>query len=127
MKKLLLTGVFALVPFVAFANTAPVALSALSAAGVTSTQETGAMVVVGPGKGMAVDGAVSGNYTTINTTGSASAGPGKATTKVTATQLNVGGTIAGGISAGDAKGIAGGHESSTDLGGSTADPSILLD
>src|ERR1700719_2156215 len=104
MRKFLLAGVIALAPFIAFSEQTPAAqisgnlaaTGSLSTAGVGSTQGTmaGAMV---RGDGAVIVGTVSGNYTSVDTRGSAKAGQGYAKTSTTATQTNVGGTISGGV------------------------------
>lgn len=127
MRKLLLAAtVLAMAGAPAFAGHLPQQLTAVgSAAGVMSTQGTNANAAVG-GNGAVVAGAVSGNYTTITTSGVAKAGPAGTTTNATATQLNVGGTLAGGYSTvtkgkgNTATGSASGSQSSGDIGGSIA-------
>ena len=125
MRKLLLAGVFALVPFVAFAHgpqrtTGDAALAASgSLAGVSSTQGTKAASSVA-GNGAVINGAVSGNYTDVSTKGAANLGKNTAKTNVTATQLNVGGTITGGYANGNASGTQSGWQNSQALGGSAA-------
>jgi hypothetical protein len=138
LRKMLLASAFALVPFVAFAGN-PSGLTAAgdinvaktsstSNAGVFSSQGTMAGARV-DGNGAVVVGAVSGNYTTIQTNGSAKAGPQGSSTNASATQFNVGGTIAGGYSTegkgrgNEATGSASGGQSSGTTGGSTASAS----
>lgn len=135
MKKFLLAGVIALAPFVAFAaqdhqNGGAIAgnlalTGSLSAAGVESTQGTmaGAMV---KGDGAVVVGTVSGNYTSIDTTGKARAGLGYANTETKTTQTNIGGTVSGGFAnegrgfGNVATGTTGGAQQSAAAGGSIA-------
>jgi hypothetical protein len=135
MRKYLLASVIALAPFAAFAaqpqiiagdvNLAQTAAG--STAGVSSQQGTMAGAKVG-GNGAVVVGAVSGNYTQVNTAAGATAGPKGSFTNTTAQQVNVGGTIAGGLAdngkhSNGATGIAGGGQSSQATGGSTASAS----
>jgi hypothetical protein len=128
MRKLLLAAtMMALAAAPAFAGGAPrqPVMAVGSAAGVMSTQTNNANAKVG-GSGAVIVGSVSGNYTTITTTGHAAAGQYGATTKATATQTNVGGTLAGGYShvnrgrGNIATGSASGSQSSGDIGGSFA-------
>jgi hypothetical protein len=78
------------------------------------------------GDGVVINGAVAGNYTAVDTTGSAKAGQGYAKTETKATQLNVGGVITGGFAnegngrGNTATGMAGGMQSSQATGGSVA-------
>ncbi len=129
MRKFLLAAtVLALAATPAFAGGPPKQVTALAAgsmAGVISTQGTNANATVA-GNGAVVVGAVSGNYTTITTTGHAGTSPTGTTTTATATQTNLGGTVAGGYSqmtkgrGNEAAGSAGGSQSSGDIGGSFA-------
>jgi hypothetical protein len=125
MRTILLAGVVALVPFAAFAHgpqqsQANLALTAAgSLAGVHSTQGTSAASNVA-GNGFVVNGAVSGNYTDVTTKGAANMGKNAAKTNATATQVNVGGTIAGGYATGNATGNEAGWQNSQALGGSAA-------
>jgi len=128
MRKILLTAtILALAAAPVFAGGPPkqATLSAGSMAGVMSTQGTNANAKVG-GNGAVIVGAVSGNYTTITTTGHAGTGQTGATTTAGATQTNIGGTLAGGYSQVNkgqgnvATGKAGGSQSSGDMGGSFA-------
>jgi hypothetical protein len=129
MRKFLLAAtVLALTAAPAFAGGPPKQVTALAAgsmAGVMSAQTTNANATVG-GNGAVITGAVSGNYTTITTTGHAATTPTGATAKTTATQTNLGGTLAGGYSqvgkghGSVATGAAGGGQSSGDIGGSFA-------
>jgi hypothetical protein len=131
MKKMLFAGVFSLVPFVAFAGNGWVAAGDLnsattqagSTAGVSSVQGTGAMAKAG-GNGGVMVGAVSGNYTSVDTGSSAQTGPGGSSTHTAATQTNVGGTISGGLAANKhgngASGVAGGAQTSSNWGTSSA-------
>jgi len=127
MRKLLFAGVFALVPFAAFAGDIPAGFAitaAHSGAGVESTQGTVAGSMV-RGDGLVTNGAAAGNYTTVQTTGAAKAGHDGAKTKVTATQLNLGGALTAGFAdigrGGLATGMAGANQQSSATGGSTAD------
>jgi hypothetical protein len=96
-----------------------------STAGVMSTQGTNANAIVA-GNGAVIVGGVSGNYTTVTTTGHAATGNNGTNTKASATQTNIGGTLAGGYSqiakgrSNEATGTAGGSQSSGDIGGSFA-------
>jgi hypothetical protein len=129
MRKLLLSAtVLALAAFPAFAHqpARPQASTmAGSAAAVGSLQGTNANAGVA-GNGAVIVGAVSGNYTAVGTRGTAMVTPGKTMTTTNATQLNIGGTIAGGYSqvgkgrGNQAGGSAGGMQASGDLGGSFA-------
>ena len=58
-------------------------------------------------KGSTIGGAVSGNYTTINTTANAQISHGNPSTSTSGTQLNVGATISGGTANGKSSRIAG--------------------
>jgi hypothetical protein len=128
MRKFLIAATI-LVPFAAFAGqdhgmiAGNLALTASgSLAGVQSQQGTMAGSMVG-GNGAVINGAVAGNYTSIDTTGAAKAGLGYAKTETKATQLNVGGVITGGAGKaflGTAGGAAGGAQSSQAVGGSAA-------
>lgn len=97
--------------------------SAGSNAGVTSTQGTGANASV-KGNGAVVVGTVSGNYTNVNTGAAAQAGPGGSTTSTSAQQVNVGGTVSGGMGSGGfingASGSTGGGQNSQASGNSSA-------
>lgn len=73
--------------------------------------------------GSTIGGAVSGNYTTINTAANASLNKGNPSTSTSGTQLNVGGTISGGTANGQSKTVSGGSQSSTNYGFSTASAS----
>ena len=119
MKKLLLASMLALAPFAVFAeqpkafvaagdiNSA--ATQAGSSVDVGSTQDTNAQT----GRGFAgAAGAVSGNYTTIQTGAAAKAGPAGSQVRTTGTQLNVGGTSIGKLGAASASG----GQNSTDSG-----------
>jgi hypothetical protein len=102
---------------------------------VSSVQGTGAQANVA-GNGAVLVGAVSGNYTGVYTGSAAEAGPKGSYTNTTATQTNIGGTVAGGLAANkpqdqhrgndlhtqgnSASGSAGGFQTSADMGGSTA-------
>jgi hypothetical protein len=95
-----------------------------SSAGVASQQGTVAGTRVG-GNGAVLTGAVSGNYTQVNTAAGATAGPKGSFTNTTAQQVNIGGTVAGGIAdtgkhGSGATGIAGGAQTSQATGGSVA-------
>ena len=123
MRTMLLAGVIALVPFVAFARAPQQGSLGLAAAGslagVSSTQSTSAASKVA-GNGFVVNGAVSGNYTDVTTKGAVNVGKNAAKTNVTATQVNVGGTITGGYARGNAGGTESGAQNSQALGGSAA-------
>jgi hypothetical protein len=135
MRKILLASVIVLAPFAAFAAgpqgssvAGDVNISntqAGSTAGVSSEQGTHAGVGVAGNGGVAV-GAVSGNYSDVNTTAKGVAGPAGSSTKTTAQQTNIGGTVAGGVAANKgwhndgATGSAGGNESSSATGTASA-------
>ncbi|HUN38700.1 MAG TPA: hypothetical protein VMU81_00270 [Acetobacteraceae bacterium] len=97
--------------------------SASSNAGVSSMQGTGTGAMVAGNGGVAV-GAVSGNYTSVDTSALGAAGPKGSYTNTTATQTNVGGTVVGGVSGkgfmGIATGGAGGSQTSSASGGASA-------
>ncbi len=124
MRTLLLAGVIALVPFVAFAH---------------GPQHThGMLAFTGPGRlrvvqhpghqrrverrrqRFVVNGAVSGNYTDVTTKGTANLGKNTAKTNATATQVNVGGTSPAALPRGNASGTEAGWQNSQALGGSAA-------
>jgi hypothetical protein len=95
-----------------------------STAGVASQQGTMAASKVG-GNGAVLTGAVSGNYTQMNTAAGATAGPKGSFTNTTAQQVNIGGTVTGGIAdngkhGNGATGMAGGGQSSQATGGAAA-------
>jgi hypothetical protein len=131
MRKFLLAGVIALAPFAAFAAgpqgaqiAGNVALTTSgSVAGVQSQQGTLSSAVV-QGNGAVITGTVAGNYTSIDTSGSAKAGLGYAKTDAKTTQVNIGGTISGGVATqgrhGTADGTTSGNQSSQTVGGSAA-------
>jgi hypothetical protein len=125
MKKLLLASAFALVPIIAFAGGGGAisgnlsGAASMSASGIAANQGTAASVNT-KGNGLAVEGAVAGNYATITSTGAAKAGKAGVTTGASTTEAQVGGVIAGGVSFGKAGGGASGNQSTTVLGGSTA-------
>jgi hypothetical protein len=140
MKKILLASVIALAPFAAFAvdpnhgttttsgavvgDINDATTSSSSNAGVGSRQGTGAGVSVG-GNGGVSAGAVSGNSSQVKTTASGTASPGSSATKTTAAQSNIGGTVASGEASNrkwgpQSTGSAGGSQSSTTSGGSSA-------
>ena len=79
MKKLLLASAFALVPIIAFAGGGGAisgnlsGAASMSASGIAANQGTAASVNT-KGNGLAVEGAVAGNYATITSTGAAKAG-----------------------------------------------------
>jgi hypothetical protein len=132
MRKLLFASVFALAPFAAFAGDIPAGFAvtaAHSAGGVGSTQGTVAGSMV-RGDGLVINGAVAGNYTSVQTTGAAKAGPDGSKTKVTATQLNIGGAVTAGFAdtgrGGLATGMAGANQQSAATGGSTADARFVI-
>lgn len=145
MRKFLLAATM-LVPFAAFAGGADLSIAgdgnlakttANSTAGVQSTQGNHAQATTGGNGGIMV-GAVSGNYTSVATTALGRAGPAGSYTDTTATQTNVGGTMASGqainqtghstpitLTAGrgqanGASGSAGGGQNSQASGGSSA-------
>lgn len=70
--------------------------SAGSSAGVSSVQGTRARSNVA-GNGGVIVGAVSGSTTSVQTTALGTAGPRGSYTDTTATQTNIGGTVAGGL------------------------------
>ncbi len=95
-----------------------------STAGVASEQGTMAGAKVG-GNGAVIVGAVSGNYTQVQTSAGATAGPKGSFTNTTAQQVNIGGTVAGGLAdngkhSNGATGIAGGQQTSQATGGAAA-------
>jgi hypothetical protein len=131
MRKFLIAATI-LVPFAAFAGqdngkvAGNLALTASgSLAGVQSQQGTMAGSMVG-GNGAVINGAVAGNYTSIDTSGTAHAGQGTAKTETKATQLNVGGAITGGYAekgwgfGNTAGGTASAMQGSQAVGGSAA-------
>jgi hypothetical protein len=98
--------------------------SASSNAGVSSGQGTTAGAKVG-GNGAVITGAVSGNYTQMNTAAGATAGPKGSFTNTNAQQVNIGGTVSGGLAvngqySNGASGKAGGGQSSQATGGASA-------
>jgi hypothetical protein len=130
MKKLLLASVFALVPFVAFAHDPrpaqpQAATFSASGAAVGSIQGTVAGAKV-DGNGAVIVGTVSGNYTNVQTNGTATAGPRGSFTSANAAQTNIGGTISGGAAhegwgrGNEASGFTAGGQASVGLGGSIA-------
>lgn len=127
MKKILLASVFALAPFAAFAGGFVAAgdvnmanTSVGSSAGVGSTQNTDAGATVN-GRGAVMVGAISGNYSNVQTGSAAVAGPHGSATTTNAQQVNVGGTITGGMSTGhNATGQANGSQNSQTGGSATA-------
>jgi hypothetical protein len=96
-----------------------------SGVGVQSIEGTSAKVNSGEGGPGAVAGMVSGNYTNIGSSSYAAATPGSTHTGVNTTQVNVGGSLGGAGSAGDAVGTANGFQTSTDVGGGTATASSV--
>jgi len=131
MRKFLIAATI-LLPFAAFAGqdgakvAGNVALTTSgSLAGAQSQQGTMAGSMVG-GSGVVINGAVAGNYTSIDTTGAAHAGRGYANTEAKTTQLNLGGAITGGYAdtgrgfGNKATGTAGATQSSQAIGGSAA-------
>jgi hypothetical protein len=95
-----------------------------STAGVASQQGTMAASKVG-GNGAVLTGAVSGNYTQVNTAAGATAGPKGSYTNTTAQQVNIGGTVTGGVAnsakrGNGATGAASGGQSSQATGGAAA-------
>lgn len=133
--RMILLAATVLMPFAAFADQGPnqagqisgnAALTASgSLSGVSGSQGTTAGSVV-RGNGAVINGAISGNYTDMATSGSARAGQGFAKTQTQATQTNIGGTITGGLaqqtkgSGNTARGNAGGSQNSQATGGSAA-------
>ncbi|MDR3536095.1 MAG: hypothetical protein P4L71_06310 [Acetobacteraceae bacterium] len=106
MRKFLFAATM-LVPFAAFAGSPAPTLgiagdvnlattSAGSTAGVQSTQGTQAQAKAA-GTGGVIVGAVSGNYTSVETTAAGRASPAGSYTDTTATQTNVGGTVTAGL------------------------------
>ena len=98
--------------------------AANSNAGVSSQQGTMAASKVG-GNGAVVAGAVSGNYTQVNTGAGATAGPQGSYTNTAAQQVNIGGTVTGGLAdnakhGNGATGKASGGQSSQATGGAAA-------
>jgi hypothetical protein len=101
--------------------------AASSNAGVSSQQGTMAGAKVG-GNGAVTVGAVSGNYTQMNTAAGATAGPKGSFTNTNAQQVNIGGTVSGGTAdnakhTNGASGMAGGGQSSQASGGAAASAS----
>jgi hypothetical protein len=95
-----------------------------SNADVSSQQGTMAGAKIG-GNGAVTTGAVSGNYTQVNTAAGAIAGPKGSSTSTNAQQVNVGGTVTGGLAdngkhSNGASGMAGGGQTSQASGGATA-------
>ena len=72
------------------------------------------------GSGAVVSGAVSGNYTDVTAHAGASGKPGGSAVNASATQFNIGGTVAGSAGFGHSVGSASGWQSSQSLGGATA-------
>lgn len=106
MRKFLLAATMLALPLAAFAGQPNGLIAAgdlnlaltgaASTAGVQSTQGTKAQSNVA-GNGAVIVGAVSGNYTSVETTALGKAGPAGSYTDTTATQVNVGGTVTGGL------------------------------
>jgi hypothetical protein len=101
MRKFLLAATM-MVPFAAFAGSSDLSVvgnanlattSAGSTAGVQSSQGTQAKANAA-GNGGVIVGAVSGNYTSVETTALGKASPAGSYTDTTATQTNLGGTAA---------------------------------
>jgi hypothetical protein len=95
-----------------------------STAGIASERGTMAGAKVG-GNGAVITGAVSGNYTQVNTAAGATAGPKGSFTNATVQQVNIGGTVAGGLAengkhSNGASGMAGGQQTSQAKGGAAA-------
>lgn len=90
----------------------PVAASNVS---ISSGQETSSLATTF-GKGSAVGGAVSGNYTTIQTGAQAS----PTSTVTTGTQFNIGGTVTGGVSSGSGKTTNAGSQATVVTGTASA-------
>jgi hypothetical protein len=95
-----------------------------SNAGVSSQQGTVAGAKVGS-NGAVITSAVSGNYTQVQTAAGATAGPKGSSTNTNAQQVNVGGTVAGGLAdngkhSNGASGMASGGQTSQATGGATA-------
>jgi len=97
--------------------------SANSTAGVSSSQGTQAGVTAAKNGGVVV-GAVSGNYTAVDTSAMGATSPkGASYTNTTATQTNIGGTVGGGVVGNTTNGTSGsasGNQSSTANGGANA-------
>jgi hypothetical protein len=147
MRKLLLAATM-LVPFAAFAGGSDLSVAgdvnlarstAGSTAGVQSSQGTHAQITAG-GTGGVIVGAIAGNSTTVGTTALGKAGPAGSYTNTTATQTNLGGTVAAGAvigkggpialndghgSSGGASFSAGGGQGSQASGGSSATASNM--
>jgi hypothetical protein len=138
MRKLLLASVIALAPIVAFAakggddhgvvgrsSAAVNVLGAGSLAGVASTQGTMANSSL-KGTGYVVNGAIAGNYTTMNTGGKVTVGNGKVIVGAGATQTNIGGVVMG--ATGSGKGVnayQNGGQTSTAVGGTIVGGAIV--
>jgi hypothetical protein len=95
-----------------------------SDASVSGQQETMAGAKIG-GNGAVMVGAVSGNYTSVETGAGATAGPKGSFTNTNAKQTNIGGTVAGGLGSGanrssGAFGKAGGDQTSQASGDASA-------
>lgn len=137
MRKLLLTT-FALIPFAAvpaFAGDGGAGFivggagslsstSATSTAGVSSEQGTMAGAKAG-GNGAVIAGAVSGNYTSVNTSALGKAGPAGSYTNTAAQQVNVGGTVAGALGSNQKGTGASGSQNSQASGGASATASSV--
>ena len=109
MRKFLLAATI-LAPFVVAPAFAGGAQQGLTAAGDINLSKTtaGSTAIVGgmqgtnaqakaAGNGGVIVGAVSGNYTSVDTAAAGTAGPMGSYTNTTATQTNLGGTLAGGL------------------------------
>jgi hypothetical protein len=107
MRKLLLAGVFALVPFVAFADQTNVS----AGAGVQSAQATEANATF-TGKSAGMAAVVSGNYTDVNSAAGGQSKKGTTTVNAGSSQLNIGGTVVAGNTSGNASAKVGGGQNS---------------
>ncbi len=125
MRKFLLAATI-LAPFVAAPAFAGGASQGLTAAGDINLSKTtaGSTAVVGSmqgtnaqakaaGNGGVIVGAVSGNYTSVETTALGKAGVKGSYTDTTATQTNIGGTLAGGLALNKDAGHGGGPRADT--------------
>jgi hypothetical protein len=138
MRKLLLASVIALAPIMAFAakggddhggaGKSPAAITLLGAgsmAGVSSTQGTTANSSL-KGAGYVVNGAIAGNYTTMNTGGKVKTVDGKVTVGAGATQTNIGGVVVGATGSGKGvKAYQNGGQTSTAVGGTIVGGAIV--
>jgi hypothetical protein len=123
MRKILLAGVFVAFAAPAFAGIVAGDVNASnttagSVGGVVSAQGTQSSSTVS--NGWAVGGAVSGNYTNLNSSAQAHATPAGSSTKINTNQTSVGGTITGGAAEGNATTTSSGAQGSIAAGGSKA-------